>query len=72
MNLLQYCSIAYYFVLVIEDDKGMHFISIDVATDYRCGGRVWFTTEELLDVDSLSVVNFSEEDTPYTWSAPSG
>jgi len=49
VNLLQYCSTAYYFVLVVEDDKGMHFIPIDAATDYRGGGRVWFTIEELLE-----------------------
>ena len=49
VNLLQYCSTAYYFVLVIEDDRGICFIPIDAATDYRGGGRVWFTREELLE-----------------------
>jgi hypothetical protein len=48
VNLLQYESTCYCFVLAVPMDGEVRFLPVDVATDYRWDGRVWFTAGELL------------------------
>ena len=48
VNLLQHESTCYYFVLAVPEDGEVRFLPVDVATDYRRDGRVWFTAGELL------------------------
>lgn len=48
VSLLQHESTCYYFVLAVEDGRGMRFVPVDAATDYRRDGRIWFTADELL------------------------
>jgi thymidylate kinase len=48
IQLLQHESSCFYFVLAIRQDSEIHFILVDVATDYRRDRRVFFTGEELL------------------------
>ncbi|MDR7588882.1 MAG: hypothetical protein QN210_11240 [Armatimonadota bacterium] len=35
-------------MLAVEGEEGTEWLPVDVATDYRRNGRVWFTAEELL------------------------
>ena len=49
VNLLQHERTCYYFVLALWDGKGVLFLPIDAATDYRRDGRVWFTSKDLLE-----------------------
>jgi thymidylate kinase len=48
VNLLQYASTGYYFVLAFLEGRRTEFLQIDAATAYRMNGRVWFSAEELL------------------------
>src|SRR6266498_1643908 len=48
VQLLQHESSCFYFVLAIRQDGDIHFILVDVATDYRRDRRIFFTAEELL------------------------
>ena len=48
VNLLQHESTCFYFVLAVRNGEKVSFLPIDVATDYRRDGRIWFSAEELL------------------------
>lgn len=48
VNLLQYVTTGYYFVLIFQEENQIHFLPIDAITEYRAGGRVWFSVNELL------------------------
>jgi len=48
VNFILYESNCYYIALAVRNGDSIHFLIIDVATDYRWDGRVWFKAEELL------------------------
>ena len=48
IQLLQHETTGYYFVLAVRNGDAISFIPIDVATDYRLKGRIFFTADELL------------------------
>jgi thymidylate kinase len=48
VQLLQHEASGYYFVLAAPHGQAMRFIALDVATDYRCGGRIFFSAQDLL------------------------
>lgn len=48
VQVLQHEATSFYFVLAVEKENAVHFFPVDVATDYRRNGRVWFTAKELL------------------------
>ena len=48
VNFIQYVSTGYYFVLVLRERDQIRFLPIDATTEYRTGGRVWFSANELL------------------------
>jgi len=48
VQLLQHEASSYYFVLAVRHEQAVRFIALDVATDYRCGGRIFFSAQDLL------------------------
>jgi len=48
VQLLQHESSCFYFVLAVRAENQLRFVLVDVATDYRRNGRVFFTAEDLL------------------------
>lgn len=48
VQVIQHEATSFYFVLAVEEEKGVRFLPVDVTTDYRRNGRVWFTAKELL------------------------
>lgn len=48
VQLLQHEASCFYFVLVSTEADVTRFIQLDVATDYRRDGRIFFTSKELL------------------------
>lgn len=48
VQLLQHEASSYYFVFAVRHGQATRFIALDVATDYRCGGHVFFTAHDLL------------------------
>jgi|GEM_PF-320589 len=54
VQLFQHEHSGYYFVLAVRESGAVHLTAIDVAVDYRLGGRIFFTGEQLLQ-DSRQV-----------------
>ena len=48
VQLLQHESSGYYFVLAHKNGKGIEFILVDAATDYRRNGFTFFTAEQFI------------------------
>ena len=48
VNHLRHESTCDYFVLALSDGRGVHFLPVDSATDYRRDERIWFKAEGLL------------------------
>jgi len=48
VQLLQHEASSYYFVFAVRHGQATRFIALDVATDYRCGGHVFFSAHDLL------------------------
>ena len=49
IQLIQHESTGYYFVLAVREGGSTGFLKLDVATDFRRNGRVFFHAEELLE-----------------------
>ncbi len=49
IQLIQHESTGYYFVLAIREGGSTGFLKLDVATDFRRNGRVFFKPGELLE-----------------------
>jgi len=47
VQLLQYESSCFYFILAHKNGDGMEFLEVDAATDYRRNGLTYFSAEEL-------------------------
>jgi thymidylate kinase len=47
VQLLQHESSCFYFILAHKNGKGMEFLQVDAATDYRRNGLTYFSAEEL-------------------------
>jgi thymidylate kinase len=48
VQLLQHESSCFYCILAVREDDKIRFIPVDVATDYRRDGHIFFTAAELL------------------------
>ena len=48
VQLLQHESSCYYFVLAVRERTAVRLFPVDVATDYRRDGRIFFSADELL------------------------
>jgi thymidylate kinase len=49
LQLIRHESSCYYFVLAEIVDNAVHFLRLDVASDFRRDGRIFLTSRELLD-----------------------
>ena len=48
VQLLQHESSCFYFVLAVREGAAVRLLPLDVATDYRRDGRIFFSADELL------------------------
>jgi thymidylate kinase len=49
VQVIRYEWSSYCFVLAVQEGGHVRFLPVDVATDYRWDGWIWFHAEELLD-----------------------
>lgn len=47
VQMLQHESSCFYFIVAIRNGKGMEYLQVDAATDYRRNGLTYFTAEKL-------------------------
>lgn len=47
VQMIQHESSCFYFIVALKNGKGMEYLQIDAATDYRRNGCTYFTAEEL-------------------------
>ncbi len=52
VQVFQHETSCFYFVLTVPKGRGVEYIPLDVATDYRRDGLIFFSAEELLSGES--------------------
>ncbi|MEW6144673.1 MAG: hypothetical protein AB1598_06590 [Thermodesulfobacteriota bacterium] len=47
VQMIQHESSCFYFIMALRDGKGIDFLQVDAATDYRRNGIIYFRADEL-------------------------